>query len=86
MPGPSILTLNQFDEFDRGGVLCLRGLLSADRVCRACEYVQDRLIIRSKGEFAGDAHSWGSRRPLLVGRDTEMLAVKLTLGRSNFPV
>ncbi len=43
MPAPSILTREQLDEFERRGVLPLRGLLAADRVRRAREYVQHRL-------------------------------------------
>lgn len=43
MPGTLILLPEQFDEFHRRGVLRLAGLLSADRVRRAREYVQLRL-------------------------------------------
>jgi len=43
VPGPVILTSEQHDEFDRRGVLRLAGLLSADRVGRARDYVQRRL-------------------------------------------
>jgi hypothetical protein len=43
MSGTSILTPDQLEEFDRRGVLRLRGLISADRVRRAREYVQRRL-------------------------------------------
>jgi hypothetical protein len=43
MPGTSILTPEQLDEFDRRGVLRLAGLFSADTVRRAREHVQCRL-------------------------------------------
>ena len=43
MSGTLPLTPEQLDEFDRRGVLRLRGLISADRVRRAREYVQRRL-------------------------------------------
>ena len=43
MPGSFTLTPEQLGEFDRRGVLRLRGLLSADTVRRAREYVQHRL-------------------------------------------
>lgn len=43
MPGTSILTPEQLDEFDRRGVLRLVGLLSAETVRRAREHVQRRL-------------------------------------------
>src|SRR5579863_8128440 len=45
MSGTSILTPGQLDEFDRRGVLRLRGLISSDRVRRAREYVQGRLAV-----------------------------------------
>lgn len=43
MPGPSILTPEQLDEFARRGVLRLAGLLSPDSVRRVREHVQSRL-------------------------------------------
>jgi hypothetical protein len=43
MSGTLHLTPDQLNEFDRRGVLCLRGLISADRVRGAREYVQRRL-------------------------------------------
>jgi hypothetical protein len=43
MPGTSILTSEQLDEFDRSGIVHLPGLLSAERVRRAREHVQLRL-------------------------------------------
>ena len=45
MSGTLHLTPDQLDEFDRRGVLRLRGLFSADRVRRAREYVQRRLAL-----------------------------------------
>ena len=45
MSGTLPLTPEQLDEFDRRGVLRLRGLISADRVRRAREYVQRRLSL-----------------------------------------
>jgi hypothetical protein len=45
MPGTLILTPEQLDEFDRRGVLRLRGLFSADRVRRAREHVQRQLAL-----------------------------------------
>ena len=45
MTAPFTLTPRQLDEFDRRGVLRLPGLLSADRVGRARDYVQDRLAL-----------------------------------------
>jgi Phytanoyl-CoA dioxygenase (PhyH) len=45
MSGTLLLTPDQFDEFDRRGVLRLRGLISTDRVRRAREYVQRRLAL-----------------------------------------
>lgn len=45
MIGTLPLTPEQLDEFDRRGVLRLRGLISADRVRRAREYVQRRLAL-----------------------------------------
>jgi hypothetical protein len=43
MPGPSILSPQQLDEFDRRGVLRLNGLLPANTVRRALVHVQRRL-------------------------------------------
>jgi hypothetical protein len=43
MPGSSILTRDQLDEFDRRGVLRVPRLFCAGRVRRAREYVQRRL-------------------------------------------
>ncbi len=43
MPGTSIITSEQLDEFGRRGVLRLRGLFSADRVRRLREHVHARL-------------------------------------------
>jgi hypothetical protein len=45
MPGTSILTREQLDEFDHRGILRLAGLLSTDRVRRAREHVQRRLAL-----------------------------------------
>jgi hypothetical protein len=45
MTAPFTLTPQQLAEFDRRGVLRLPGLLSAGRVRRAREYVQDRLAL-----------------------------------------
>jgi hypothetical protein len=45
MSGTLLLTPDQLGEFDRCGVLRLRGLISADRVRRAREYVQRRLAL-----------------------------------------
>lgn len=63
MSGTSILTPDQLDEFDRRGVLRLRGLISADRVRRAREYVQRRLALL--GIWKGGTWCLGdSPRPL----------------------
>jgi hypothetical protein len=43
MPGPSTLTPEQLDEFERRGVLRLPGFFSVDRVRQAREHVQRRL-------------------------------------------
>ena len=43
MTPSSILTSEQLAEFDRRGVLRFPAMLSADRVRRACDYVQGRL-------------------------------------------
>jgi hypothetical protein len=43
MPGKLPLPPERIHEFDRRGVIRIPGLLSADRVCRARQYVQRRL-------------------------------------------
>jgi hypothetical protein len=45
MSGTLLITPDQLDEFDRRGVLRLRGVICADRVRRAREYVQRRLAL-----------------------------------------
>jgi ectoine hydroxylase-related dioxygenase (phytanoyl-CoA dioxygenase family) len=45
MTGSSTLTPQQLADFDRRGLLRLPGLLSAERVRRAREYVQERLAL-----------------------------------------
>ena len=52
MPGKSILPPEQLREFDRRGVIRIPGLLSADKVGRARQYVQRRLAGRPSGAIS----------------------------------
>jgi hypothetical protein len=81
MSGTLPLTPDQLDEFDRRGVLRLRGLICADRVRRAREYVQRRLVEPRGG---GTLVVAGSHRLLNEGRFVRVNELRQLLCREAF--